>query len=134
MKRFLVVMLTVFMVLGLAGSALAGLPLSITSSSLVTCSGVQTEGIRFCFLALMAGMPIVTESTMIGHDPGTPAGAGIGVGTSMLVTDLVDKTRDYIDTDVIAVIPGSIGFEKAAAIINQAVAAGVRMRGDLKLT
>ena len=29
---------------------------------------------------------VITESTVIGHNPGTPGGIGIGVGTSVLVT------------------------------------------------
>lgn len=59
---------------------------------------------------------IITESTMIGHNPNTPGGIGIGVGTSQLITKL-DKVESGLD--VIVVIPSSISFEAAARIINQ---------------
>ena len=59
---------------------------------------------------------IITESTMIGHNPKTPGGIGIGVGTSQLITKL-DKVES--GSDVIVVIPSSISFEAAARIINQ---------------
>lgn len=59
---------------------------------------------------------IITESTMIGHNPNTPGGIGIGVGTSQMITKL-DKVES--GTDVIVVIPSSISFEAAAKIINQ---------------
>ncbi len=59
---------------------------------------------------------IITESTMIGHNPNTPGGIGIGVGTSQMITKL-DKMES--GTDVIVVIPSSISFEAAAKIINQ---------------
>ncbi len=59
---------------------------------------------------------IITESTMIGHNPNTPGGIGIGVGTSQLITKL-DKVES--GSDVIVVIPSSISFEAAARIINQ---------------
>ena len=32
---------------------------------------------------------IITESTMIGHNPSTPGGMGVGVGETILVTQLV---------------------------------------------
>ena len=59
---------------------------------------------------------IITESTMIGHNPNTPGGIGIGVGTSQLITKL-EKVES--GSDVIVVIPSSISFEAAARIINQ---------------
>ena len=31
---------------------------------------------------------IITESTMIGHNPNTPGGQGVGVGVTALITDL----------------------------------------------
>lgn len=59
---------------------------------------------------------IITESTMIGHNPNTPGGIGIGVGISQMITNL-DRVEQ--GTDVIVVIPSSISFEAAARIINQ---------------
>lgn len=59
---------------------------------------------------------IITESTMIGHNPSTPGGMGVGVGETVLVTELEDAPggKDYI-----VVIPKSVDFEEAARLINQ---------------
>lgn len=59
---------------------------------------------------------IITESTMIGHNPSTPGGMGVGVGETVLVTELEDAPggKDYI-----VVIPKSVDFEDAAKLINQ---------------
>ncbi len=46
---------------------------------------------------------IITESTMIGHNPNTPGGVGIGVGISQRI-DRLDTVKD--GGDVIVVIPG----------------------------
>ena len=60
---------------------------------------------------------IITESTVIGHNPNTPGGTGIGVGVSTLVTD-IPKIRE--PGDVIVIVPKNVSFEEAADIINQA--------------
>ncbi|MCI5595159.1 MAG: diol dehydratase reactivase subunit alpha [Lachnospiraceae bacterium] len=58
---------------------------------------------------------IITESTMIGHNPNTPGGIGIGVGE----TALVDKLHEVRSgKDVIVVIPSNISFDYAAQLIN----------------
>lgn len=59
---------------------------------------------------------IITESTMIGHNPSTPGGMGVGVGETVLVTELEDAPggKDYI-----VVIPKSVDFDDAARMINQ---------------
>ena len=59
---------------------------------------------------------IITESTMIGHNPNTPGGIGIGVGLSQRI-DKLDKVEP--GQDVIVVIPSRISFERAAGLINQ---------------
>ena len=58
---------------------------------------------------------IITESTMIGHNPNTPGGIGIGVGLSQRI-DKLDKVKS--GEDVIVVIPARISFERAASLIN----------------
>ena len=59
---------------------------------------------------------IITESTMIGHNPATPGGIGVGVGETVLVTDLQTAPggKDYI-----VVIPRDVDFEVAAHLINR---------------
>ena len=59
---------------------------------------------------------IITESTMIGHNPNTPGGIGIGVGTSQRL-DRLDTVKE--SEDVIVVIPAEVSFETAAALINR---------------
>lgn len=58
---------------------------------------------------------IITESTVIGHNPSTPGGTGIGVGTSVLVTEL-SKITEHMD--VIVVIPSTVRFDRAAELMN----------------
>lgn len=59
---------------------------------------------------------IITESTMIGHNPNTPGGIGIGVGISCMIDRLHEMEKG---SDVIVVVPSSISFELAAKLINQ---------------
>jgi len=58
---------------------------------------------------------IITESTMIGHNPNTPGGIGIGVGLSQMIDQLDSVPKG---TDVIVVVPSKISFELAARMIN----------------
>ena len=64
---------------------------------------------------------IITESTMIGHNPATPGGVGVGVGETVLVTDLqaAPGGKDYI-----VVIPREVDFEVAAHLINRGTSNG----------
>ena len=58
---------------------------------------------------------IITESTMIGHNPATPGGVGVGVGETVMVEDLekAGGGKDYI-----VVIPSNVDCEVAAAMTN----------------
>lgn len=69
---------------------------------------------------------IITESTMIGHNPTTPGGAGIGVGISVLLDNIDEKLSGK---EVIALIPKHIDFQDAARKINDMTAKGVDIRG-----
>ena len=64
---------------------------------------------------------IITESTMIGHNPATPGGVGVGVGETVLVSDLQTAPggKDYI-----VVIPRDVDFEVAAHLINRGTSNG----------
>ena len=56
---------------------------------------------------------IITESTMIGHNPSTPGGIGIGVGYTYNIKDI---GREKIPK--ILIIEGDVDFEEAARTIN----------------
>ncbi|MCN73456.1 diol dehydratase reactivase subunit alpha [Listeria monocytogenes] len=58
---------------------------------------------------------IITESTMIGHNPKTPGGLGMGAGVTVLLDDVTSKSKD---ADYIVIIPKTVDFEDAAKQIN----------------
>ncbi|MGM0602712.1 MAG: diol dehydratase reactivase subunit alpha [Bacillota bacterium] len=69
---------------------------------------------------------VITESTMIGHDPWTPGGVGLGVGVTTRVENVEDcRPGD----DIILIIPGEVDFARAADIINQAAEQGINING-----
>lgn len=68
---------------------------------------------------------IVTESTMIGHNPDTPGGLGTGSGTTIPILDLAketDRSKNYI-----AIVPKQIDFENCAKLINAYTDAGYKV-------
>ncbi len=67
---------------------------------------------------------IITESTMIGHDPRTPGGAGLGIGTT---TALADLPAAEPGSSVVVVVPGDSDFEDTAAALEAAGARGVEV-------
>lgn len=60
---------------------------------------------------------IITESTMIGHNPTTPGGLGIGVGTTLPIAGLPGAASG---TPFIVVADRSYTFEDVARLINEA--------------
>ena len=60
---------------------------------------------------------IITDSSMIGHNPSTPAGAGQAVGEILLIENL---SRGIPGTQYIVAAPQSFSYEEVAAILNQA--------------
>lgn len=60
---------------------------------------------------------IITDSSMIGHNPSTPAGAGQAVGEILLIENL---SRGLPGTAYIVAAPGIYSYEEVAAILNQA--------------
>ncbi|MDA8439435.1 MAG: diol dehydratase reactivase subunit alpha [Propionibacterium sp.] len=60
---------------------------------------------------------IITESTMIGHNPSTPGGLGIGVGTTVLLPDLATAEAGGA---YIVVADRSFDHDQIAAAINTA--------------
>lgn len=71
---------------------------------------------------------IITESTMIGHNPSTPGGIGLGVGITMNIDD-IDKADK--ENPVIVLIPRKIDFDKAASKINNMADRGVKIKGAI---
>lgn len=72
---------------------------------------------------------VITESTMIGHNPKTPGGLGLGVGYTVPILELVNqanKKQDYI-----VVVPKLIDFDLVAQLINAYVAKGYRISGAI---
>jgi len=71
---------------------------------------------------------IITESTMIGHNPTTPGGVGLGIGITIPIFEL-EKCKH--GEEVIVVIPKNVDYEDAAKIINRALSKGVEVRGAI---
>ncbi|KEF36834.1 glycerol dehydratase reactivation factor, large subunit [Schinkia azotoformans MEV2011] len=71
---------------------------------------------------------IITESTMIGHNPTTPGGMGLGIGTTINIVELenADNEEDYI-----VLIDRSIDFTTAAELINGALDKGININGAI---
>ncbi|EAF2076220.1 diol dehydratase reactivase subunit alpha [Listeria monocytogenes] len=67
---------------------------------------------------------IITESTMIGHNPKTPGGLGMGSGVTVLSDDVTSKSKDE---DYIVIIPKTVDFEDAAKQINTYVENGYQI-------
>lgn len=72
---------------------------------------------------------IITESTMIGHNPKTPGGLGLGVGYTINLVDLYEQknqTKDYI-----VIVPKDVDFGDAAKLINMYVKYGYKITGAI---
>ncbi|QDJ23713.1 diol dehydratase reactivase subunit alpha [Pediococcus pentosaceus] len=68
---------------------------------------------------------IITESTMIGHNPNTPGGVGIGSGYTVDLLKLVqenDRQRAYI-----VIVPKRVDFADAAQLISMYVQTGYKI-------
>jgi diol dehydratase reactivase alpha subunit len=71
---------------------------------------------------------VITESAMIGHNPSTPAGMGLGLGTTISLEDLKSASPDK---RWIVVIDGSIEFREAAARLNEATSMNLQIEGAI---
>lgn len=71
---------------------------------------------------------IITESAMIGHNPSTPGGLGLGVG---ITVDVHQLERLSPSTVCIAVVDESVNFNVAASMINHAFAKGIEVVGAI---
>lgn len=72
---------------------------------------------------------IITESTMIGHNPSTPGGIGLGIGKTIYIEnlDLLNVEELGKDDQFIVLILSKISFLEAAARINVAVRRGINI-------
>lgn len=71
---------------------------------------------------------VVTESAMIGHNPSTPGGQGLGVGTTVALDRLASETTNQ---KWIVVVPGTVDFREASARINKFMAEGKEIVGAI---
>jgi len=71
---------------------------------------------------------VITESAMIGHNPDTPGGEGLGVGTTITLDSLKSAPPGQ---KWIFVLPGGLDFREAAARINKLMAEGKEIVGGI---
>lgn len=72
---------------------------------------------------------VITESTMIGHDPSTPGGGGLGTGT---IIDIASDPEDHPDAEsYIVVVSEEIDFADAAATIDDWSDHGIDVQGAI---
>jgi diol dehydratase reactivase alpha subunit len=69
---------------------------------------------------------IITESTMIGHNPATPGGSGIGVGVTVAMEDLTGP-GPVPEGPVIAVVGRGWDFDRVARVLNDALGRGLEL-------
>ncbi len=96
-----------------AGIRLADLDLILLNEATPVISGLAMETIT---------ETIITESTLIGHDPRTPGGRGLGVGT---IVDFGALPEVEPGDRVIVVVPRGVDFDLTASTLNAAVERGV---------
>ncbi|MEW9124619.1 MAG: diol dehydratase reactivase subunit alpha, partial [Thermotaleaceae bacterium] len=71
---------------------------------------------------------IITESTMIGHNPSTPGGIGLGVGTIVGIDGLSAVPKEEA---VIVLIPQNVDFNDAAAKLNRTIDKQLNIQGAI---
>lgn len=69
---------------------------------------------------------IITESTMIGHNPKTPGGAGLGVGITITPQEMLTRPAD---APYILVVSSAFDFADIASVINASLRAGYQITG-----
>ncbi|MDX7156965.1 MULTISPECIES: propanediol dehydratase reactivase alpha subunit PduG [Klebsiella] len=69
---------------------------------------------------------IITESTMIGHNPKTPGGVGLGVGITITPQELLTRPAD---APYILVVSSTFDFADIANVINASLRAGYQITG-----
>lgn len=71
---------------------------------------------------------VITESAMIGHNPGTPGGLGLGIGMTITL-DQLEATQ--VPGPWIVIIPDEFGFKEAAERLTRAVSRDLIVAGAI---
>lgn len=71
---------------------------------------------------------IITESTMIGHNPSTPGGIGLGIGKTVSIEELPHLSPGQ---KVLVIIPKEWDFAEVAQLINVATQKGIDVQGAI---
>jgi diol dehydratase reactivase alpha subunit len=71
---------------------------------------------------------VITESTMIGHNPDTPGGLGLGIGEIININNIHRCSEDRV---YIVVVPKEIDYEAAAKAINRALDKDIKIAGAI---
>jgi diol dehydratase reactivase alpha subunit len=69
---------------------------------------------------------VITESAMIGHNPDTPGGQGIGCGETLRAEN-EEQAKEH--KKYILIVPKTIGYEEAARRINRLFKKGIKVAG-----
>ncbi len=71
---------------------------------------------------------VITESAMIGHNPGTPGGEGLGTGITIRLESLDSKVPGV---PCIVVVPGNNDFQNVVARLNRSMMGNARIAGAI---
>ncbi len=77
---------------------------------------------------------IITESTLIGHNPDTPGGVGLGVGITMDISQLADPDQlrpEKYTEPLVLVVSDEYEYDKVAEIINRATDLNIDVVGAI---
>lgn len=69
---------------------------------------------------------VITESTMIGHNPKTPGGSGLGAGITLAFERLAEARTDQ---DYVLVVSKEFDYEQVATDVNEALSRGIHVTG-----
>ena len=71
---------------------------------------------------------VITESSMIGHNPNSPGGLGVGVG---ITTHIADISKVPPEQGIIVIIPKNYDFNTAASILNDTFSKGINLQAAI---
>ncbi|WP_042273736.1 diol dehydratase reactivase subunit alpha [[Clostridium] dakarense] len=74
---------------------------------------------------------IITESTMIGHNPSTPGGEGLGTGKTINIKELELLEGEALKESYIPLVLSEMNFLEAAFRINYSVENGINITGAI---